>query len=920
MLQNEMNKSTKHNQYEYLAFISYQRKDEAIAKRLQHTLEFYNLPIAVVEKEPRLKDGIRPIFVDMTELGDEPFLEPAIKKALKVSRFLIVICSPKSAKSKWVNKEVQYFLQRKRTKHIIPFIIEGTPNSQLKDEECCTPLLKKLLGQRELLGININEMGFDAAAVKVVSRMFHIGFRTLWNRYEKEKEEEQRKLKEQNDRLLIAQSRFIAEKANELVQKGDSYTARKLLLEVLPCDEKPDIPLTIESELALREAVKHNNAIIVGHTGQVNSVSFSPDGRRIVSASDDNTIRIWNVFTGKQIGDPLVGHTAGVKFASFSPNGKLIVSFSNDNSIRLWDATKGEQIGEPLVTHVTRTMPCIQGNDENTDFFSFMEKESGGSATVDTNVNQFEDIVSNVSTVERLVSYIASVNSVSFSPDGNKIVSASENEIRIWDVATHKQIGEPLIGHTDTVNSVLYDSVGKRIISASDDKSIRIWDSCTGKQLGEAFIGHKNGVKFASFSPNGKEFVSTSWDGTIRIWNILKGEHFKIRQSMVDYAIFSPNGENILSAGATVIFYDIKTRKKIKEFVGVKASLSKDGKFVVSAYYDNDIRLSELYTIKIKTRNIGGHCRKAFYAIYSPDGKKIVSATSNKFLMIWNAETGIHIKSLKFKSIHVSHMSFNTDGNLLIISSWGLSIDVWDLKNERMMVYCRHSTSISSAIFSPDGKNIVSASMDGVIKVWDYYTGEQIGESMNAYTHRVYSHVFVAYNPDGSQFLSSAGDGTIRIWNPITCKQIGNSIEGFAANYSSDGKYMVSANRDSIKIWEVSTRKQIRSFTTKEKFGTVTTISFSPNGKYVLSATDNGEIIIWDVITGSIIEDWFVDYENTVCSVVFSPDGRSILSASENGSIQICEFPSLVELISDTYERFKSHPLTAVEKKKYYLE
>ena len=158
---------------EYMAFISYQREDEVIAKKLQHTLEFYKLPIAVVEKKPELKEGIRPIFVDMTELGDEPFLKPAIEDALKGSQFLIVICSPKSAKSKWVNKEVQYFVNLKRTKRIIPFIVEGSPNAKDREEECCTKLMIKLLGERELLGININEMGFDAAAVKVVSRMFH---------------------------------------------------------------------------------------------------------------------------------------------------------------------------------------------------------------------------------------------------------------------------------------------------------------------------------------------------------------------------------------------------------------------------------------------------------------------------------------------------------------------------------------------------------------------------------------------------------------------------------------------------------------------------------------------------------------------------------------------------------------------------
>lgn len=480
---------------EYLAFISYQRKDEAIAKRLQHTLEFYNLPLAVVEKEPELKDGIRPIFVDMTELGDEPFLKPAIEKALKKSRFLIVICSPKSAKSKWVNKEVQYFIRLKRTKQIIPFIIEGAPNAQ-EDEECCTPLMQRLLGKRELLGININEMGFDAAAVKVVSRMFHIGFRTLWNRYEKEKEEEQRKLKEQNDRLLIAQSRFIAEKANDLIDKGDSFLARLLALEALPKDlDNPDRPYVAEAEAALRKASKYQSCILRGHSDSVRSISFSSDGQFIVSASEDRTVRLWDAKTGRQIGLPMRGHTSYVYSAYFSPDGKRIVSASEDKTIRIWDTETRRQIGRPLEGH-TWAVLCA-----------------------------------------------------SFSPDGKRIVSGSfDKTIRIWDATTGMQIGKPLIGHSWPVYSVSYSPDGKHIVSASEDMTIRIWEADTGRQFLQ-LEGHKKNVRSAYYSPDGKCIVSASGDKTIRIWSAKTGRKLgKLHEELTGelfMASFSPDGKRI---------------------------------------------------------------------------------------------------------------------------------------------------------------------------------------------------------------------------------------------------------------------------------------------------------------------------------------------------------------------------------------
>ena len=231
--------------YTFFAFISYKHdgKDAKFANDLQRTLGEFKLPVSIIDKEPGLKDGVKPVFIDMTELGDHPTLSPAIKKALRESRFLIVICSPRSAKSEWVDKEIQYFVKLKRTKRIIPFIIEGCPNSKDENEECCTPTMKELMGEQDLLGICINELGFDVAVVKVVSRMFKVRFSSLWNIYEKEREKRQRELKEQNDRLMIAQSRFVAEKAISIAEE-DSYLARLLALEVLPKDlENPDRPL-----------------------------------------------------------------------------------------------------------------------------------------------------------------------------------------------------------------------------------------------------------------------------------------------------------------------------------------------------------------------------------------------------------------------------------------------------------------------------------------------------------------------------------------------------------------------------------------------------------------------------------------------------------------------------------------------------
>lgn len=168
---------------EYYAFISYKREDEEWAKWLQDKLEHYKFPTNLNGRTD-LPKNIRPTFRDVTDL--EPgLLAEKIDTALRNSQWLIVVCSPRSAKSPWVCKEAQTFIDLGRADHIIPFVIEGNPFSEDTATECYPEALLNLTGSKELLAANINEMGRDAAAVKVVARMFNLRFDTLWQRHQR---------------------------------------------------------------------------------------------------------------------------------------------------------------------------------------------------------------------------------------------------------------------------------------------------------------------------------------------------------------------------------------------------------------------------------------------------------------------------------------------------------------------------------------------------------------------------------------------------------------------------------------------------------------------------------------------------------------------------------------------------------------
>ena len=361
----------------YFAFISYKREDLKQAEWLRNKLSHYRFPSQLRKENNSLPKAIRPLFRDSLELAGG-FLAKEIETALSESKYLIVICSPRSAKSPWVNKEVQHFIDIGREEYIIPYVIDGEPFSNDPEKECFPPALKSLQGEKELLGISTSELSKEAAAVKVVARMFGLRFDTLWQGYNREQKKRRiiwgtiaafmvvismlisgyfywanNEIKEKQNKLLITQSKYIASEAQKEYDRGNITKALRMALYALPKDLKNmDRPYVPEAGIMLRECDNpqkqeiHSRSILQ-HEDGVNSAQFSPDGKYIVTASYDNTARVWDAKTGEPVTEPLK-HEESVNSAQFSPDGKYIVTASWDNTARVWDAKTGEPVTEPL--------------------------------------------------------------------------------------------------------------------------------------------------------------------------------------------------------------------------------------------------------------------------------------------------------------------------------------------------------------------------------------------------------------------------------------------------------------------------------------------------------------------------------------------------------------------------------------------
>lgn len=885
---------------EYFAFISYKSEDVEWATWLQHELEHYHLP-ASFNGRTDVPQELRPVFRDIDELSAGNLPEQ-IKKALANSQNLIVICSLQAAESPWVNQEVETFIDLGRTDRIFPFIVEGNSPS-----EFFPPALRNLPKNEERLGGDISKKGRDAAFVKIVAGMLGVDFDSLWNRYEKEKAEEERKQREQRDRLLISQSRFLAEKANSLVEKGDSYTARLLALEALPIDvENPDKPYTAEAEFSLRSACIKDNAILCGHTDAVNCASFSPDGKFIVSVSNDKTIRLWSVNSGKQLFKTSEGHAYSASLVACSPDGQKLVSIFNVDGgvpiVRIRDAKTGKPIGKPLEGH-------------NSEIYS-----------------------------------------VAFSLDGKYLVLGDDYTIRIWDVESRAQIGKPLEGHGGYVNSVAFSPDGKYIVSASHDKTVRIWDVESRKQIGKSFEGHTSYVYSASFSSNGNNIISVSGNA-IRIWDVktekLIKEPFKEQTNIIWASAFSHDRKYVALAfdNHTIRICDANTGKFIGEpFKGHTdyintVSFSPDGKFLISASDDKDIRLWDIKSVWEEDNvvfNIPGQIEEERYNVtISPDGKYAISCCTNENMIhIWDIYKKQQIGELFGKQGSVRAIDYSPDGKYIVSASEDCSIQMWDATPKTYVFEPRidkriidlwdgrqiglpmigHTDDILSVAFNNNGKYIVSSSWDGTIRVWDAKTRLQIGKTLVGHEDRVWSAHF---SPDDKYIVSASADNTVRIWDVKLMKVwkllVGHTGGVNTASFSPDGKFVISASWDeTIRVWDVKTGEQLGSPINGHNDGVLSAV-YSPDGKYIVSASADKTIRIWNANTRRPINEPLIGHTDCVFSAFFTPNGEHIISAGDN-TVRIWDFPPLQQLINKIREQFKNRQLTLEERKKYYLD
>jgi WD40 repeat protein/class 3 adenylate cyclase len=459
--------------------------------------------------------------------------------------------------------------------------------------------------------------------------------------------------------------------------------------------------------------------------------------------------------------------------------------------------------------------------------------------------------------------------------------------------------------HDAGVTYAAFDANGARIVTSSSDRTARIWKVGDGAQIA-LLKGHEDVVETATFSPDGKRVLTGARDGTARLWNARSGEQILVldQPGAVHTAQFSPDGTRILTASDRDLrIWDAQTGKQIMTVPDLQpmwASFSPDGRSFAAGQYAPK-------QFAFWSTEDGQQIRHldALYwyrgAAIRPDGTRLlVTGWHDSPSLIWDVSTGVATTVLKDHRTDNVCGTFDHDGRLAVTASFDGTARLWngvtgelfralgeeygglldtDLDREREW----------NCEFSPDDRFLATASLDGVIRVWNVETGSQF-VSFKASGELIRR---LAFSPVGNQLLTASNDGTARLWdvNGVLTTALIHKYPPTFAVFSPDNLYLVTGGGDSVAhLWEVASGREIAQLDTKQM---VQSAAFSPDGARVATGSLEGRIRIWDVATKRQLAE--LEAHSGLQELQFSPDGDLLLSVSI-GTAQLWDTKTGIEL------------------------
>ncbi len=638
------------------------------------------------------------------------------------------------------------------------------------------------------------------------------------------------------------------------------------------------------------------NTFYPEETGKyIRTLAITPDGRRFVTGTADNCLRVWDLDSGHCL-KTLKGHSSTIKVVSVTPDGKRCISGSLcDEILRVWDLDSGE---------------CLRELEGYEDYIRVIVITPDGkrcisSGSIDTLCVWDLDSGDRLKTLDGHGNHIYSF---AITPDGNRCISGSKNNkmLRVWDLESGECLKE-LEGHEGSVRAIVVTPDGKGCISGSDDKTLRLWDLKSGQCI-KVFHGHSDLIRALAITPDGKRIVSSSEDDTLRIWDIESGQCLKIlsgHDDLITTFVISPDGRRCVSGSKdrTLRVWDMESGSCQWIHYGFNGLISTlavvpDGRQCVSGADPSTICIWDLESGRC-LRTLEDYDDSIHVLSVTPDGRYSISGSSDKTLSVWDLKSGRCIKTLEEHDGSISSLVITSDGKYCVGGSLEknhnsmenyLAVSFWDLESWHYKKALRINNRLSEAFaISPGGEYCVIGSLEKSqsyvpllsFTFWDLNSGQCI----NTFEEYNSSIDILAVTPDGKRCISESDEKLLRV-----CDSESNEVLFFLAHeivtalaISHDGKRCVGGLLDStLRIWDLESFNCLKSFHVEG--GSIRAIAITPNGKKCVSVS-NSTLHVWDLETWQCLRVLNGYMDSDITALAITADGKKCVAGSKGGSL-----------------------------------
>jgi WD40 repeat protein/DNA-binding winged helix-turn-helix (wHTH) protein/energy-coupling factor transporter ATP-binding protein EcfA2 len=441
-----------------------------------------------------------------------------------------------------------------------------------------------------------------------------------------------------------------------------------------------------------------------------------------------------------------------------------------------------------------------------------------------------------------------------------------------------------LQGHTDFVYGAVFSPDGQRVLTFSEDKTARVWNVGSG-QLRATLPAHTSSILSAVFSPDGERILTAGGDKMARVWNASSGQLLATLPADTSYvysADFSPDGQRILTAGGdkTARVWNVGNRQLLVTLQGhtgpvLRAVFSPDGQRILTASADKTARVWNANTGQPLV-TLQGHTDPVLRAVFSPDGQRILTGSLDKTARVWNAGSGQLLLTLPFHTNYVLRAMFSPDGQRIVIPGDDKTARVWNAGSGQLLATLQgHTDFVNASEFSPDGQRILTSSLDKTARMWNAGNGQLL-----LTLHAVWDAQF---SPDGQRILTITPKDTAQVWNATISAELLATLEGHNGPVSMtvispDGQRIVTASADkTARVWNATSGQLLA--TLEGHAGPVIRAAFSPDGQRIATASDDKTLRVWNAGSGQLLLT-VSGYTGSVDEARFSPDGQSILTVS----------------------------------------